>query len=218
MLEKMNEFFDKRIDGYDDHMRKAIENYHEFYEHVVSEIDDDRDLNILILGCGTGAEVTYLLNKTNRFKLTCYDLSTEMLKTFESKFSGQFEMTLKQTSYFNLEEVDAYDYVIAVMTMHHWDHNEKSELYRRIFQALKNNGVYIEGDYYVTLEDESRYLKERDNQLKDHDADYYHIDIPFHFSTQKKLLEDVGFKGFKRLYVHNQKEVHRVTCDKFTKL
>lgn len=218
MLEKMNEFFDKRIEDYDEHMKNTIENYHEFYESVVSEIEDDRELNILVLGCGTGAEITHLLNKTSRFKLTCYDLSTEMLKIFESKFIGQFEMTLKQTSYFNLEDVDAYDYVIAVMTMHHWEHNEKLDIYRRIFRSLKNEGVYIEGDYYVTLEDENKYLKEREEKLRGHDADYYHIDIPFHFSTQKRLLEKVGFKGFQRLYTYNQKEVHRVTCDKFTKL
>lgn len=219
MLEKMNDFFDKRIESYDDHMKGCIEDFDGFYQQIVSDIDTDRTLNILVLGCGTGAEVSYLLKNTNKFKITCYDLSAEMLKAFEDKFSGLIEMNLKQESYFNIKDADTYDFVIAVMTMHHWTYDEKLEMYQKIFRALKDKGVYIEGDYYVTLEDESRYLKEREEKLEGVDPnEYYHIDIPFHHTTQRKLLEQVGFKGFERVYTQLEKEVHRVTCDKFTKI
>jgi len=218
MLEKMNEFFDKRIDSYDEHMRDTIEDFDMFYKQVIKPVENKENLKVLLLGCGTGAEATFLFDKSPQAQVTCYDLSAEMLQTFKKKFSNR-NIELRQESYFNLEEEDVYDYVIAVMTMHHWDYNEKLELYNKIRKVLKHNGLYIEGDYYVTLENEVKYLRNRDEKLHNVDKNiFYHIDIPFHHTTQKHLLTQSGFKDFQRIYINGEKEVHVVTCDKYTKL
>ena len=218
MLEKMNEFFDKRIEEYDAHMRDTIERYDEFYEHVIQPIEKLSEPKVLLLGCGTGAEAEFLFKKHPNAQVTCYDLSTEMLQMFSKKFSNR-NIELRQESYFSLEEENVYDCVIAVMTMHHWDHTEKLNLYSRISRVLKSEGVYIEGDYYVTLENEIKYLNNRTEKLQKVDKNiFYHIDIPFHHTTQEDLLTQSGFKDFQRIYVHGEKEVHVVTCDKFTKL
>jgi len=218
MLERMNDFFDKRIDEYDTHMRETIEKFDEFYEHVIQPIEKQSELKVLLLGCGTGAEAEFLFERYPNAQVTCYDLSTEMLQAFSRKFSNH-NIELRQESYFNLIEEDVYDYVIAVMTMHHWDYNEKLELYNKINKVLKPNGLYIEGDYYVTLENEVKYLNKRAEKLQDVDKDiFYHIDIPFHHTTQERLLTQSGFNDFQRIYINGEKEVHVVTCDKYTKL
>lgn len=213
MLEKMNEFFDKRIEEYDGHMRDTIERYDEFYKHVIQPIEKLSDPKVLLLGCGTGAEAEFLFEKHPNAEVTCYDLSLEMLQMFSKKFSNR-NIELHQESYFNLDEENVYDCVIAVMTMHHWDHTEKLNLYSRIRQVLKSEGMYIEGDYYVTLENEMKHLNNRAVKLKNADKNIiYHIDIPFHHTTQEDLLTQSGFKDFQRIYIHGEKEVHVVTCN-----
>lgn len=36
MLEKMDSFFEARVDGYDEHMKSAIEGASDFYEYTAS--------------------------------------------------------------------------------------------------------------------------------------------------------------------------------------
>lgn len=218
MIEKMNEFFDKRVNGYDDHMKACIEDFDLYYEQVVAPLKDKEHMKVLLLGCGTGAEAQVLFKRFPNVNVTCYDVSEEMLKTFERKFSF-YNIELRHESYFNMVEVDTYDYVISVMTMHHWSYEEKLDLYSKIYKSLKNAGLYIEGDYYVSKEKEVEYLLKKAEQLEGVDSDeFYHIDIPFNHETQEKLYKEVGFSNFERLYVNEEKQVHQVTCDKYTNL
>lgn len=212
----MNEFFDKRIESYDEHMKGCIDDYKAYYDAIIDPIENQEDLRVLILGCGTGAEASVLFERYPHAHVVCYDLSDEMLQAFAKKFEGH-AIELRKDSYFNLYEKNKYDYVIAVMTMHHWTYKEKHELYSKIHEALKPDGLYIEGDYYVTLEEEQACIEKRADLLKDAEEDvYYHIDIPFHYSTQEKLLNNVGFTGFTRSYMREEKEVHVVSCNKST--
>lgn len=59
MLEKMNEFFDKRLDGYDEHMLTCIESAEEFYPYTANCLPKDACVEILDLGCGTGLELEH---------------------------------------------------------------------------------------------------------------------------------------------------------------
>ena len=57
MLEKMGEFFDSRLDGYEEHQLTAIESAQEFYPFTASLLPMEPGARVLDLGCGTGLEL-----------------------------------------------------------------------------------------------------------------------------------------------------------------
>ena len=57
MLEKMSDFFEKRLAGYDEHMLTEIESATEFYPFTASLLPTREYSTLLDLGCGTGLEL-----------------------------------------------------------------------------------------------------------------------------------------------------------------
>ena len=79
MLEKMSDFFEARLDGYDEHMLTNIESAEEFYSFTAKQLPTTENCHILDLGCGTGLELEeyYLLNPSE--SVTGIDFSQGML-------------------------------------------------------------------------------------------------------------------------------------------
>ena len=101
MLEKMADFFENRLDGYDEHMMTNIEAADEFYPFTAKQLPTTENCHILDLGCGTGLELEeyYLLNPSAR--ITGIDLSQGMLSTLKKKFAEK-DITLICGSYFDV--------------------------------------------------------------------------------------------------------------------
>ena len=57
MLEKMGEFFDSRVEGYEDHQLNTIDFAKEFYPFTAEQLPKNTHSKILDLGCGTGLEL-----------------------------------------------------------------------------------------------------------------------------------------------------------------
>ena len=86
MLETMKEFFENRIDHYDEHMLTAIEGAKEFYPYTSHRLPRIKEAKILDLGCGTGLELKEYLTMFPDAKITGIDLSQDMLNVLKSKF------------------------------------------------------------------------------------------------------------------------------------
>lgn len=212
-IEEMGSFFNSRAEGYEKHMKDAINSFEEYYKLVSSTLKYTEEvIEILDLGCGTGLELEEIFNKVPNARVTCIDLSEEMLKILKEKYKDKLnQINIIVASY--LEEelgVSKYDYIFGVMTMHHFLYNEKLELYKKIKLALKEEGSYIEGDYVVSKYYEKKWLKRREELLKEYENEkikLYHIDIPFSLTTQKRLLKEAGFKN---LHIIFQKGEHLI--------
>ena len=59
MLEKMDKFFESRLDGYEEHMLTNIESAAEFYPFTADCLPDTPGARVLDLGCGTGLELNW---------------------------------------------------------------------------------------------------------------------------------------------------------------
>ena len=96
MLEKMADFFESRLDGYDEHMLTNIESADEFYPYTAKQLTTTENCHILDLGCGTGLELEeyFLLNPSAR--ITGIDLSGGMLSALKKKFSDKEEQMHRQ--------------------------------------------------------------------------------------------------------------------------
>ncbi len=198
-IEPMADFFNKRVEGYEEHMQGCVAGFSRFYNTISQPIPNtEKSLHILDLGCGTGLEIEGVLRKAPNASLVCVDVSREMLAKLKKKYGTRAaNITVVNKSYLTFSyETAKYDYVISVLTMHHQDYDAKLKLYTSIRNALKDGACYIEGDYIVSEEEEremlSKYyaLKKSDPEILDGS---HHIDIPFSRITQCRLFKAAGF-------------------------
>lgn len=59
MLEKTDDFFNRRLKGYEEHQLNVIEGARESYPYTASQLPRSRGAIILDSGCGTGLELDY---------------------------------------------------------------------------------------------------------------------------------------------------------------
>jgi len=171
----------------------------EWAKLIESQIDKTAyKVKVLDLGCGTGIEIDSVVKQLKKAEITCIDISKEMLNELERKYRlMSSQLKLIHASYLDIDLGESeYDYVIACETMHHWEYDIKIKLYRNIYRAIKIGGRYIEVDYIVPSEVESKmaqdYYDIKDNKSLQK-GEYYHIDIPFSVRTEIKVLKEAGF-------------------------
>ncbi|MEG1254593.1 methyltransferase domain-containing protein [Clostridium sp.] len=216
-IEEMSSFFNMRAGEYDKHMENTVSSFDEYYKLVSSTMKyTEESIEILDLGCGTGLEIEGILRKAPNARITCIDLSEEMLKILKDKYKDNVnQINIVVDSYLEYYfGLNKFQYIFGVMTMHHFLYNEKLALYKKIKEALKEGGSYIEGDYVVTKYYERKWLKQREELLKqygDEKIKLYHIDIPFALNTQKRLFKEAGFKnGFSIIFEKGEHFIYEV--------
>ncbi|MBQ6292799.1 MAG: hypothetical protein IJK77_02840 [Lachnospiraceae bacterium] len=75
MLEKMGEFFEARLNGYEKHQLTTIDSAQKFYPFTADGLPKEADSRVLDLGCGTGLELGYYLDIVPTARITGIDLS-----------------------------------------------------------------------------------------------------------------------------------------------
>ena len=118
-----------------------------------------------------------------------------MIKKYEA-YASQIKTFVD--SYLTLElRLHSFDFIVSVMSLHHLSPAKKSSLYMKLRHVLVPSGVFVEGDYIVSADEESKLLKEYRERMKSCsllEDGKYHVDIPFSESTQLRTLRDAGFK------------------------
>ena len=199
MLEKMSDFFEARLDGYDEHMLTNIESAGEFYPFTARQLPAAENCRILDLGCGTGLELReyYLLNPTA--KVTGIDLSRGMLTALKKKFSDK-DITLICGSYFDVPfGLSAFDGAVSVESLHHFTKAEKVPLYTKLHRALKDGGYFVLTDYFSLSNEEEQMHRQNLIALKEKqgiaDDEFYHYDTPLTVKHETEALLEAGFSS-----------------------
>ena len=82
--------------------------------------------------------------------------------------------------------------------MHHFTKENKIGLYKKIFDSLKENGVYVECDYMLEKQEEEDALFAEYEKLKEENNiktdDFFHFDTPLTVANQIEALKKAGFK------------------------
>lgn len=91
-LEKMDAFFEARLDGYEEHMLTNIESAGELYPFTASCLPDMPGANIPDRGCGTGLELAWYFRRNPTAKVTGVDLSEGMLAVFIDFFDVEIHI------------------------------------------------------------------------------------------------------------------------------
>ncbi len=197
MLEKMRDFFEKRLSDYDSHMINDIEGAKEFYPFTAQALPMYKDANVLDLGCGTGLELSHYFALNPDACVLGIDLSQKMLDALKLKFPEN-KIKLICDSYFDRPFGEkAFDAAVSVESLHHFTLKQKTALYTKLCKALKDDGYFILTDYFALSESEEREHFEEFSNLKKQqgidDGEFYHYDTPLTLEHEMQALFDAGF-------------------------
>lgn len=208
-LEEMGAFFDARSKNYDEVHTGHIGGGRESKRLPALYLPEGCG-TLLDLGIGTGLELEAIFERFPAIQVTGVDLSREMLELLRKKYPGK-NLSLHQMSYFDFDMGESrYDAALTVMTLHHYTHEVKTELYRRILRSLRPGGVYVECDYMIPegeVEDpqatedfffsEYERLKREQGLAPDKE---YHYDTPCTVENQRKMLLAAGFQEVEQVW------------------
>lgn len=208
-LEEMGAFFDARFKQYDEvhtgHIDGGLES-----KRILADYLPSHCRTLLDLGVGTGLELEAVFRRFPEIQVTGIDLSGNMLQRLREKYPGK-PLDLVQGSYFDFDMGSRrYDAALTAMTLHHYTHKVKTGLYRRILEALRPDGVYVECDYMIAEEEcptpqetEDFFFAEYERLKREQRLDAgreYHYDTPCTVENQKKKLRNAGFQRVRQVW------------------
>lgn len=197
MLEKMDDFFNKRLEGYEEHQLHAIEQAEIFYPATAKQLPVQANARVLDLGCGTGLELGYYFALNPTARITGIDLAGEMLHVLRRKFPHK-SLTLVQGSYFTVPlGEECYDAVVSVESLHHFSQMQKIPLYQKVYRALVPGGYLILTDYFAESDGQEEFFRRELLRLKAEqgirDEAFYHYDTPLTVAHEVEALRKAGF-------------------------
>lgn len=197
MLEKMDAFFNSRLEGYDEHQLNCIESARDFYPFTAECLPKEAGAHILDLGCGTGLELEEYFKRNPSAKVTGIDLASGMLDALKKKLP-KMALTLILGSYFDVPfGQETFDAAVSVESLHHFTKEEKISLYTKLYDALKRGGFFILTDYFSLSDEEEKNRRQELIRLKQiqciTDNMFYHYDTPLTVRHEKEALQAAGF-------------------------
>ena len=199
MLERMDSFFNSRVDTYDRHMIEEVEGANEFYKFTALQLPKKGGARVLDLGCGTGLELEYLYAINPDAAVTGIDLSQGMLEKMKSKFPDKKLRAVKGSFFDIIFGITAFDCIVSVQSLHHYTQRSKSALYRRVRQALKHGGYFILTDLFAESELEERKNFDDLDKLRHEESMGYdvicHYDTPLTLEHELEALRNANFSN-----------------------
>ena len=184
---EMKSFFNKVKDGYDDRHLKLMKGKERVIDFLPKNIN-----RILDLGAGTGLQLIKLYKLFPNVKTIAIDASDGMLQKLKDRnLSDNIEII--NTNFFNYDfGKEVNDAVISTQALHHFNVEDKTMLYKKVYDSLKKDGLFIIEDYYVfTDEEEKQKMDDYINEVRGKEANY---DTPLTINHEVEILKSVGFK------------------------
>lgn len=202
-LEKMNDFFAARVEGYDEHMLNDVPGCRNGYIRM-AELVPCGTKTLLDLGCGTGLELDEIFKRYPDLSVTGVDMTAEMLARLREKHPYK-KLTLVEGDYFKADfGNNCFDAAVSFQTMHHFSRKMKVGLYTKIFHSLREGGVYIECDYMVVDQAEEDFYYAENARLRAElglsAEEFYHYDTPCTVANQLDMFKKAGFAGAQTVF------------------
>lgn len=206
--------FDSKYYDYDILIRKLIPKYDDIHRLVVGAIDFPRNkkLEILDLGIGTGQTALALVEKFPSATIDGVDISEKMILQGKERLKNFLDrLNFIEQDIKNLAVKKEYCACVAVLCIHHLHGEQKQTLFRKIFNLLVPNGIFVIGD--IIKFDSDVETKEKEKQWRDFlisnlgpkegsywFENYQEEDLPSSISEQLTWLKNAGFAETKCLW------------------
>ncbi|MEG0481523.1 MAG: class I SAM-dependent methyltransferase [Acinetobacter sp.] len=154
------------VDGYDEHIRKLIPGYELIHlqVHALLESYLNEYAHILIVGCGTGYELQYLLEQFPKWTFSAIDPALNMLEKAQNHIqtlalSDRVNFIHGDTSILNSSH-EKFDAALAILVSHFVPVENKAPFFQDIADSLNPNGLCISVDLtQISNQDELKVLK-----------------------------------------------------------
>lgn len=180
----IKEFFTKKINDYDKVHLTMMDT-----KNVLNSSLDKNTKKILDLGVGTGLELISLFQEFKEIEVTAIDITEAMLDELKKRdFANRIKIICGD--FFKVDFGTDYDAVISTSALHHFSKEDKTILYKKIYDCLKKGGQFINSDRFVdTYEEEQKMMLE----LIENKNNSPHIDTPLWIKTEEEILTTIGF-------------------------
>ena len=207
MENKVKDHFEEEAVEYDDIIIKLIPYYKEMVEAIIGTIpfDSDKEINIIDLGCGTGPISYAIRQQYPQAKFTLVDIAENMLQVAKQKLGENNTYINADFNSFNFDK--QYDVIVSSLALHHLETDAERELfYNKIYKALKEGGVFINGDVVkaqtVVLQNEfiKKWIAYMNRSMEMSEINekwlpnYYAEDRPIPLMKHLAMLEKANFK------------------------
>lgn len=208
-LEEMSAFFDARAEEYDVRHTGGIDAGEES-KRILASFLPEGTRTLLDLGVGTGLELVEIFRRFPDISVTGIDGAPKMLDKLRERFPENNIRILCGDYLTAAFGSGCYDAVLTAMTLHHYTHAVKLALYKRIYAALTDTGIYLENDYMLSASEFSDPQREEERLFAEYealkreqhlpDSAYYHFDTPCTVDNQIKLLLEAGFTRVEKVW------------------
>lgn len=120
--------------------RSSIPVYDLWLDEYKDILDQNKDKEILDLGCGIGADTLYLLERGYNV-LSC-DFSNEALKSIQNNIPNSKTLYLDMMKAFPIED-NSYSLIIADLSLHYFDNETTIHIMREIKRILRKGGILL---------------------------------------------------------------------------
>jgi tRNA (cmo5U34)-methyltransferase len=145
----IDQAFNETVVYYDSWIKKAVPGYDGLFAAAKELIPfaPDAAVEVLDLGAGTGLFARQVLEKCPLGRFALWDVAGKMLDVARERFRdypGQFRYVVDD--YRNLGKAESFDMVISSLSIHHLEDDEKRKLFHRIYEVLRDGGIFINID------------------------------------------------------------------------
>lgn len=149
------ELFDRRVDEYDIFVHSTVIGYDGIRDSIRDIVrlyfPSGTRPRALDLGVGTGNTSLAVLEACPAAEIVGYDVSSNMVKRTAERLRDRNAQFLCG----NVLDIDykgEFDLVVSSIVYHHLSDEEKEQGYGRVFEALKDGGIFVLADVMVTNE------------------------------------------------------------------
>jgi len=205
--------FNKVAKDYDNQRQKLIPVFDDFYGIAIESIEIDRKKpKVLEIGTGTGLFSEIFLNKFPDAKMDLVDLAEDMLNIAKERFSDNSNLNFFLKDILNFSPGGKYDLVISSLAIHHLELDDQKRLYNKIFNWLKNDGIFVNGEMIAGETEFSNKMYEKwilakakddddlDGEAKSAAIERLKLDKKVPISIHLKWLKSAGFSHVDCLY------------------
>ena len=207
--ESVKDHFKEEATGYDELILKLIPNYKEMIISLMASIpfDNSKPIKVLDLGCGTGNITVEVKKKYPNAHVTCLDLTEHMLDIAQYKLSDYNDIKYFVGDFSNFQFENDYDLIISSLALHHLKTDEeKIAVYQKIYNALKEEGVFYNADNVlasnkylenISIEHWKEFMRKKNISEKEIEEKwiptYYKEDFPAPLIKHIDWLREIGF-------------------------
>lgn len=200
---------------YNAKIRRWVPYYDQLIEEMVQPPSAQAPQDILDLGCGNGNAIALLLEKYPTADFTLVDAAEDMIEACRQRFEGQTNLIYAQKYFQELSLLpDSFDLVLAGLSFHHLQGEEKQKIFQEVYRWLRPGGVLSASDLYASkkhpdyqeevlqvwegLAKEQGTTDPEWEALLEHHAQY---DFPDSFEEQITWMKEAGFSEVKITFV-----------------